>query len=44
VPPGDEQAVFAAVEARLNALAAETGELRMTVPMLYIEGEKADGA
>jgi ubiquinone/menaquinone biosynthesis C-methylase UbiE len=44
VPPGDEQAVFAAVEAKLNALAAEQGELRMTVPMLYIEGEKADGA
>ena len=43
VPPEDEQAVFAAVEAKLNARAAQTGELRMTVPMLYIEGEKADG-
>jgi hypothetical protein len=41
--PQDEEAVFTAVEAKLNALAAQSGELRMTVPMLYIEGEKADG-
>lgn len=27
-----------------NALAAHTGDLRMTVPMLYIEREKVDGS
>lgn len=42
LPPEEAGAVFAAVEAQLNALAAQAGELRMTVPMLYIEGEKAD--
>jgi ubiquinone/menaquinone biosynthesis C-methylase UbiE len=42
LPPEEAVPVFAAVEAQLNARAAEAGELRMTVPMLYIEGEKAD--
>jgi hypothetical protein len=35
-----EEAVFTSLEARLNAAAARQGELRMTVPMLYIEAEK----
>jgi arsenite methyltransferase len=36
VEPADEREVFAALEERLNALNA-LGELRMTVPMLYVE-------
>jgi arsenite methyltransferase len=42
LPPDEAGAVFAVVEGQLNALAARAGELRMTVPMLYIEAEKAD--
>lgn len=38
VDPENEVAVFTEVEARLNALAHEQGELRMFVPMLYIRG------
>ncbi|NWF67479.1 MAG: methyltransferase domain-containing protein [Chloroflexi bacterium] len=37
----DERATFAALEARLNTLAAQQGELRLTVPMLYIEALRA---
>ncbi|HEY7357385.1 MAG TPA: methyltransferase domain-containing protein [Ktedonobacterales bacterium] len=38
----DEAEVFARLEARLNARAARDGELRMTVPMLYLEGQKPE--
>ena len=38
----DEEAVFGRVEAKLNQLAAQQGGLRITVPMLYLEGEKPD--
>jgi arsenite methyltransferase len=37
VQPEDEAAVFSELEAKLNALAAAQGELRMTIPMLYVE-------
>ncbi len=40
VHPEDEEAIFGYVEAKLNDLAAEQGELRMTIPMLYLEGQK----
>ncbi len=43
IPAEEQTAIFATVETKLNALAAQAGELRMTVPMLYIEGEKANG-
>ena len=33
----EERRVFERLEARLNAVAAERGELRMTLPLLYIE-------
>lgn len=39
----DEEHVFALLENRLNQLAATSGELRMTVPMLYLEGQKPNG-
>lgn len=35
----DEDHVFMLLENRLNLLARNTGELRLTVPMLYLEGE-----
>ena len=37
VEPAAEDEVFALIEQRLNALAARDGELRMSVPMVYIE-------
>lgn len=40
VAPEDEEQVFARLESRLNQVAQERGELRLTVPMLYLEGEK----
>jgi arsenite methyltransferase len=40
VDPGDEKAIFAAIEKRLNDIAATTGDLSMTIPALYIEAEK----
>ena len=40
VDPQDEERVFALLEARLNQSAKAGGELRMTVPMLYLEAEK----
>ena len=40
LPPGEEERVFALLEKRLNQSALQEGELRMTVPMLYVEGEK----
>lgn len=36
----DEEAVFWRIEARLNEIAAQQGELRVTIPMLYLEGQK----
>lgn len=38
----DEERVFALLEDRLNQIASASGELRMTVPMLYLEGEKPE--
>lgn len=37
VDPQDERAIFSTLEARLNALSAERGDLSVTIPMLYIE-------
>ena len=37
----DEVTIFSAIEERLNEIAAERGGLQMSVPMLYIEGVKA---
>ena len=34
-----EREVFAALEARLNRLAAQRGELALTVPLAYVEAE-----
>lgn len=36
----EEEEVFRVLETRLNEEAARAGELRMTVPMLYVEAEK----
>lgn len=41
VDQDDEEQVFTLLEHKLNQLASEHGELRMTVPMLYVEGEKS---
>ncbi len=38
--PGDDESVFAEIEARLDALARTQGGLALTVPMLYIEGRR----
>jgi ubiquinone/menaquinone biosynthesis C-methylase UbiE len=40
VDPADEENVFGELEGRLNQIAEEQGELRMSTPMLFIEGEK----
>jgi demethylmenaquinone methyltransferase/2-methoxy-6-polyprenyl-1,4-benzoquinol methylase len=40
VDPVGEERVFGEIEQRLNHIADDQGELRMTTPMLYIEGEK----
>ncbi len=37
----DDDAVFDRVRRRLDALAAEHGELRLTVPMLYVEATRS---
>jgi arsenite methyltransferase len=42
VDPEDEEHVFALLENKLNQMACAQGELRMTVPMLYLEGAKTD--
>ena len=42
VDPPDEQAIFAALEANLNETARRNGEIRLTVPMLYLEAVKPD--
>lgn len=38
--PADERTIFSTLEARLNALAQQEGDLRMTIPMLYLEAVK----
>ncbi len=40
VPPQKEKAVFVHLEERLNKMAEWEGELKMTVPMLYVEALK----
>jgi arsenite methyltransferase len=40
VNPPDEKEIFALLETKLNSVANKVGELRMTIPMLYVEGEK----
>jgi arsenite methyltransferase len=40
VDPEDEERVFALLAARLDETAKAGGELRLTVPMLYLEAEK----
>ncbi len=40
VDPEDEEQVFALLETRLNQEAQARGGLCLTVPMLYLEGEK----
>jgi len=42
VDPEDEQHIFTILENKLNQMASVHGELRMTVPMLYLEGEKPE--
>lgn len=42
VAQDEEEEVFALLERRLNEAAARQGELRMTVPMLYVEGKKPE--
>lgn len=42
IHPEEEEEVFALLEKRLNEAAGRQGELRMTVPMLYVEGKKPD--
>ena len=38
--PNQEERVFKALEKALDAVASREGELRMTIPMLYIQAEK----
>ena len=38
--PQTKEAVFQTVEKKLNTRAQKDGELRMTVPMLYLEATK----
>lgn len=40
VEPSDETEIFGLIESKLNEIATNNGELRMTVPMLYLEAEK----
>jgi arsenite methyltransferase len=42
VDPEDVPGIFEKLEERLNEIAVKNGELRMTVPMLYIEGKKPE--
>lgn len=41
VEPDDEKRTFEIIERRLNESAQEEGEMRMTVPMLYLEAVKS---
>ncbi len=38
--PAEQTGFFAALEANLNRLAAERGELALTIPMVYLEAER----
>lgn len=38
--PGERAAFFACLEKNLNQLAGEQGELRLTIPMAYVEAQK----
>jgi hypothetical protein len=40
IEPTDEERVFSTIERKLNEVARREGELRMTVPMLYLEGRR----
>jgi hypothetical protein len=40
LPTDQEQTVFQALQAALDKVASEKGELSLTIPMLYIEAEK----
>lgn len=40
VEPTDEERVFSTIERKLNDVARREGELRMTIPMLYLEGRR----
>jgi arsenite methyltransferase len=42
VEPAAEDELFALVEQRLNAIAAREGELRMSVPMVYMEALRSE--
>ena len=42
VDPDDVPGIFEKLEEKLNDIAKKNGELRMTVPMLYIEGKKPE--
>lgn len=42
VDPEDETPIFAMLEHKLNQMAIPPGGLCMTVPLLYLEGEKSD--
>ncbi|RPJ40461.1 MAG: methyltransferase domain-containing protein [Chloroflexi bacterium] len=41
VEPGEREEVFTCLEANLNRSAEERGELSLTIPMAYVEAEKA---
>lgn len=43
VDPDVEKTVFAALEKKLNEAASRHGALKMTVPMLYLEGKRSKG-
>ncbi|HYP39540.1 MAG TPA: class I SAM-dependent methyltransferase [Chloroflexia bacterium] len=42
VEQSEEHALFSALEVKLDALAERDGELRMIIPMLYVEAEKPE--
>jgi len=42
VPAEQQPAVFARLEENINRYAAQRGELRLTIPLAYLEGERCD--
>jgi arsenite methyltransferase len=42
VPAGEQEVVFSRLEASLNRIAETRGELALTIPMAYIEAERAE--
>jgi len=42
VDPEDEEQIFTLLEHKLNQIASPLGELSLTVPLLYLEGEKPE--